>query len=158
MIAGTLPWLELLTYQIHIPWPSNPVPVGAAALGVGPEAVIFLAGGCSAWLTIVIGPTEPVWRVWLISTMMRPEWAARGTVTSSPPELWRRCDAGDTRVTRAPGERGNTTVIPARSPAPASRSVPCTDTSWAFVEQRLAGTQLTLETRTALGVAFGAAW
>ncbi len=52
-IAAMLPLSDWLRYQIHIPWSANAV----AAAGVefaGGEG--FGAGGCSAWLTIWIGP------------------------------------------------------------------------------------------------------
>ncbi len=48
-IDATLPPLDLLTYQIHIPWPSSAEPLTAptaAGAGVGGA---FVTGGCSAW-------------------------------------------------------------------------------------------------------------
>jgi hypothetical protein len=80
--------------------------------------------------------------------MIRPEWALCGTVTRSPTLVWRKCDPGEVRLTRAPDERGKTTVIPARRPAPVSFSVPCTETWCGFALQCAAGTQLTEPIRT----------
>src|ERR1700716_3915268 len=98
-IAGTLPPLDWLMYQIHMPWPSNAVPLTAPGPAPPDAAVGGLrgAGGCSARCTIVIGPKDPVWRVLEIRTMMRPECALLGTVATSPSELWRRREPGEVR-------------------------------------------------------------
>ena len=46
-IAATLPPLERLRYQIHMPWPSNAVPLTAPGPVGASERVT--RGGCSAW-------------------------------------------------------------------------------------------------------------
>ena len=60
--------------------------------------------------------------------MMRPEWALPGTVRISPALVMRRCETGERALMRAPGVRGKATVVPARSPLPASSSVPRAET------------------------------
>src|ERR1700730_4424794 len=112
-IDGTLPPLDWLMYQIHIPWPSNAVPLTAPA---PPEAAVggfFGAGGCRARWTTGIGPKGPAWRGLEVSTMMRPECAPLGTVAIRPSGVWRRREPGELRLIRAPKARGKTTTIPA---------------------------------------------
>jgi hypothetical protein len=78
---------------------------------------------------------------------MWPEWAALGTVSTSPAFVLRRCEPGDVRPMRAPGARGNAIVIPEVRPLPAISSVPCVDT-WCGLPLHLGcGTQLTLVMR-----------
>ena len=53
MIAGIEPPLDLLTYQIHMPWPSNaPAPTAPTFTG----EVGFAIGGCSGRLETTSGP------------------------------------------------------------------------------------------------------
>src|SRR5450759_2014730 len=147
-IAGMLPPLDWFRYQIHMPWPSKPVPPGAGgSTGLGAGGA-FRTGAWSAWWTTRIGPKEPVLRVLLISTMMRPECAPLGTVTIRPRADLRRRDPGELRLTRAPKARGKPTTIPAVSPLPLISRVPLIETWWGLLLQCAAGTQLTLETRT----------
>ncbi len=49
-IAATEPPSDLLRYQIHMPWPSNAVPLTAALLTGGGSVGGGGGGGCSAWL------------------------------------------------------------------------------------------------------------
>ena len=80
--------------------------------------------------------------------MMCPECAALGTVSTSPAFVLRRCEPGELRPIRAPGECGNAIVMPESSPLPAISSVPCVDT-WCGLPLHFAcGTQLTLVMRT----------
>src|SRR5271165_902831 len=83
--------------------------------------------------------------------MMRPEWAEWGTVTRRPRPLERSRAAGPTRLIRAPGWVGKTTIMPACRPLPFSSRVPPSETVWGLLEQWLAGTQPTLEIRTGAG-------
>src|ERR1700676_2878277 len=80
--------------------------------------------------------------------MMYPECALLGTVASRPAAAGCRCAAGEELEMRAPGERGNATIIPAFSPLPLTSSVPWIDTWRALALHLAAGTQLALVMRT----------
>jgi hypothetical protein len=83
------------------------------------------------------------------STMMCPECALAGTVTSSPVPAWRRREAGETLLTRAPGRfrEGHDHAFRFQ-PRSGSSSVPCVETWCGLPLHLLAGTQLTVVIRT----------
>lgn len=81
---------------------------------------------------------------------MWPEWALAGTVTISPALPWCRCAAGETRLTRAPGDLGKATTIPLVRPGPCSSRVPWMDTWWGLALHLAVGVQLTRVMRTVL--------
>jgi hypothetical protein len=87
--------------------------------------------------------------------MMCPEWAAAGTVRTSPTFAWRSFECGDERVTRAFAFAGKATIIPLFNPVPPSRSVPCVETWWGLPLQKAVGIQLTLLIRTVVTCALG---
>src|ERR1700760_1076549 len=90
--------------------------------------------------------------------MMWPECAVLGTVSTSPAFVLRRCDPGEVRPIRAPGERGNAIVMPESRPLPAISSVPCVDT-WCGLPLHFAcGTQLTLVIRIVVMCGLAAAF
>ncbi len=60
----------------------------------------------------------------------------------------RRWAVGELRLARPPGVAGKATVMPLASPLPVSMSVPCVETSCAFVPQLAVGMQLTFWMRT----------
>jgi hypothetical protein len=71
----------LFTYQIHIPEPSNAVPLGGGGGGV------FVGGRFFGSLRIRIVPVEFERRPLGASTYSRPERAFEGTLTTSREEL-----------------------------------------------------------------------
>src|SRR5919197_1535667 len=76
-IASRSPPSDLSRYQIHIPLPSNGVPLGSAGVIGG--------GGLTTW----IGPYAFDLRPSRSSTRMRPEPALSGTTTTRPERLLR---------------------------------------------------------------------
>jgi hypothetical protein len=87
--------------------------------------------------------------------MMCPEWALVGTVTISPALVWRRREAGETLLMRAPADLGKPTTMFGFSPGPASSSVPWVETWWGLPLHLLTGTQLTVVIRTLVTCAEG---
>src|SRR4051794_34537678 len=72
VIASRSPPSDLLRYQIHIPLPSNTVPLACGAITGG--------GGLTTW----IGPKALERRPTLSTPRIRPDPAAGGTTTTSP--------------------------------------------------------------------------
>jgi hypothetical protein len=89
-----------------------------------------------------------VWRPPPICTMIRPEWALEGTVTTSPTLVRRSREPGEVRLMRAPGALGNATIIPALRPTPCSSNVPWAETSCGSTLHLDAGTQVAWRIRT----------
>lgn len=142
-IEATLPPLEALRYQIHMPCPASAVPfaVLATLVGAGAGAGFGGAGGCSACVTTLIGPNRFDLRPFPSITAISPEWALLGTVTTNPCVEECRWALGELLAIRASHECGNATACPLFRPFPCSSSVPCVETSCSLVSQLLAGTQ-----------------
>src|SRR6478736_4776763 len=108
-MASRSPPSDLPTYQIHMPLPSNGVPLGAAAVGGG--------GGFTTW----IGPKVFDLRPRLSITRIRPEPAEGGTTTISPERLLRSLEVISFFLFVL---RGNRTRWPRLRPLPLSASLP----------------------------------
>src|SRR3954463_9590245 len=80
VIASRSPPSDLSTYQIHMPLPSNAVPLGRAPVTGG--------GALTTW----IGPNALERRPKRSTTRMRPEPAAGGATTIRPWRLLRSFD------------------------------------------------------------------
>src|SRR4051812_35596022 len=108
-MASRSPPSDLSTYQIHIPLPSNGVPLGSGAVGGGV--------GLTTWT----GPYAFERRPSLSITRMRPEPAAGGTTTTRPERLLRSFELISLRLLVL---RGNSTSWPRVRPLPARASLP----------------------------------
>ena len=126
-IAARLPPLDLLTYQIHMPWPSKAEPLTAPT--VRRRAVLrFAAAGAARGGRRRSGPYGArVPRTGSSSTMMRPERAAAPSAIS-PALVLRRCETGELRAMRAPGVRGKAIDHPGAQAFAGSSSVPRVET------------------------------
>ena len=115
-IEATLPPSDLLTYQIHMPWPSNARAAGGAG-GDGRGAGL----GRGRVQGVGVDVDRPVGaRVATVAEQDHdvPEWALLGTVTTSPAAALRRCAAGELLRCARRGARGKATIMPAFSPVP----------------------------------------
>src|SRR3954447_8764861 len=110
-MASRSPPSDLSTYQIHIPLPSNGVPLGSGVV------VVWSGGG----LTTRIGPYEFDLRPKRSTARMRPEPAAGGTTTTSPARLLRSFELISLRLLVLRGKRMSWPLV---RPAPRRTSLP----------------------------------